>query len=155
MFWPYLIYNLQSTMKIAAKSTIWPHLEEFWGQCINRHFDSRHSFLRYPDHSQVAFGKKRGCFEPPSDDKLPSRNIKCSDITPLHLSDRVPNREAMRDIDPLVHPDSDERVRYCLGTRMQMKADGKGSHKAATCTFHDLDLSEDGRMLKSMTQGSH
>ena len=61
----------------------------------------------------------------------------------------------MRDIDPLVHPDSDECVRYCLGTRMQMKPDGKGSHKAAACTFHDLDLSEDGRMLKSMTQGSH
>ena len=50
--------------------------------------------------------------------------------------------------DPLCHPDVDNKTRYCLGTRIQMKSDGKGSHKANECTFHNLDLSEEGKMIK-------
>lgn len=111
----------------------------------------RHSFLRYPAQSQKAFGQTRGCFQLPSSVK-PRKNIKCSDILPLDLSDNEPNRQAMLDSDPLVHPDTANMTRYCLGTRMQMKEDGKGSHKAVECSYHDLDLSEDGKMLKSMTQ---
>ena len=135
------------------------HFYTFW---LEAKFDSivcfihisrycRHSFLRYPTQSQSAFGETRGCFEAPKNRK-PNKGISCPDILPLHMSDSQPNRDAMKNNDPLDHPDTKGKTRYCLGTRIQMKEGSKGSHKALECSYHDLDLSVEGKMLKSMTQ---
>ena len=92
-----------------------------------------------------------GCLEPPRNDKPPSRNIECKDIVPNMYYDQKCNREAMRDSDPLKHPDSSSLVQYCLGTGLQMRADSH-SHKTLECSYHDADLARDGKMLKTMTQ---
>ena len=107
---------------------------------------------RYPEESRHAFGQKHGCFETPREDKPPTNNIDCPDIRPLIYSEEECNGSAMKDMDPLVHPDSSRKTRYCLGTRLQMRKDGKGSHKTLACTYHDLNNAQQGKMLKSMTQ---
>ena len=113
----------------------------------------RLNFLRYPSESRQIYGDQRGCFEPPSDTMKPNNEIDCPDITPLTLTDHTTtvNREAMNDIDPLVHPDSPSLTRYCLGTKLQMDPKRK-SHKSPTCAFHNAALSKQGRLLKTMTQ---
>ena len=63
------------------------------------------------------------------------------------------NRNRFNDVDPLLHPDSENLNRYILGTRFQTKNIGK-SHKRKTCSYHDLDLSIEGQSIKSMTQES-
>ena len=40
-----------------------------------------------------------------------------------------------------------------MGTRLQLKTGHKG-HKRETCAFHNLDLSQQGPEIKSMTQES-
>ena len=115
----------------------------------NLHF--RHSFGRYPILSQLAFGKFHGCFEKPDENKEPLKNIDCPDVIPLKFSDRKPDREAMRNDSPLVHPDAQGLTKYCLGTGLQMR-DDKKSHKLQTCQFHNARNSTQGRLLKTMTQ---
>ena len=63
------------------------------------------------------------------------------------------DRTKFESTDPLEHPDSTNVNRYILGTRLQTKSGNKG-HKRNTCSFHDLDLSEQGKFIKSMTQES-
>ena len=113
----------------------------------------RHTLHRYPEQSKQAFGTLKGCFEPPSDTRKPNGSLDCPTILPLTVSTRTVNREAMNDSDPLVHPDSDSRTRYCLGTRIQMDPK-KNSHKSLTCAFHDVNLAKEGTMIKTMTQES-
>ena len=113
----------------------------------------RHSFLRYPEESKVAYGEKQGCFEKPDGSRTPRKNIDCPQITPLIYSDEVCNRDAMLEDNPLFHPDSSSLSRYCVGTRLQMRdGPGKGSHKSGECLYHDLNCSEQGKLVKSMTQ---
>ena len=82
----------------------------------------------------------------------PKDDIDCPDVSPLEFnSNCLANREAMNDPNKLVHPDSSSMVKYCLGTRMQMQK-GKASHKLKTCLFHDVNLSKEGRFLRTMTQ---
>ena len=76
-----------------------------------------HSLQRYPVEAQLAYGEKRGCFEKPQEDTLPQENISCPDITPIELSTREVNKEAMRNKSPLVHPDVSTSTRYVSGTR--------------------------------------
>ena len=112
----------------------------------------RYSLHKYPDVSQEAFGTLKGCFEVPSETEVPSEDVDCPDILPLEHSKCIANRGAMYDADPLVHPDSSSKTRYCLGTAIQT---GKNkSHKSATCLFHDVKKSRQGKMLKTMTQES-
>ena len=106
--------------------------------------------MRYPEQSKLAFGEKGGCFQLPREDAHPTGNIPCADILPLTHSDNVANRDAMKDDNPLVHPDTPSLSRYCLGTGLQMR-DGK-SHKTTKCSYHDVSLAQEGRMLKTMTQ---
>ena len=108
---------------------------------------------KYPEEGKLAYGSKRGCFEAPSDSKKPSGGLDCPDILPLTESARSVNPNAMMDPNPLVHPDSDSLIRYCLGTRIQMGKKNK-SHKSPTCQYHDANLATQGRMLKTMTQES-
>jgi hypothetical protein len=112
----------------------------------------RHSFHRYPAESNQIFTLK-GCFETPSEVMKPTPCIDCPDISPLTLtqSSRPVNREAMSNSNPLVHPDSDSLTRYCLGTKLQMDPKKK-SHKSPTCAFHNAGLSNQGSLLKTMTQ---
>ena len=89
----------------------------------------------------------------PRDDKEPTKNIKCRDILPGIYADQDSNRDAMRDTNTLVHPDSSSLTRYCLGTGLQMRdGSSKGSHKTIACMYHDVKNAEDGKMLKTMTQ---
>ena len=113
----------------------------------------RHSILRYPNESRQIYGELKGCFEPPSATVKPNSSIDCPDITPLTLSDNTQtvNREAMNDNNPLIHPDSNNLTRYCLGTKLQMDPKRK-SHKSPTCAFHNAALSKQGNLLKTMTQ---
>lgn len=107
--------------------------------------------MRYPDQSKLAFGKKRGCFQLPRDDKTPRKNISCKDILPLIYSEQEMNRDAMRSSNPLDHPDTTSPTRYCLGTGLQMR-EGKPSHKTVECSYHDVTNAVEGKMLKTMTQ---
>jgi hypothetical protein len=113
----------------------------------------RHSFSQpqYRVWSQLAFGQYHGCFEKPSSTKDPTSNIDCPEIKPLNFCDNKVNREAMNNDSRLVHPDSSSLTKYCLGTRLQMRK-GKTSHKLKTCEYHDVNLSNQGKLLKSMTQ---
>ena len=111
----------------------------------------RHSFIRYPVISELAFGNTRGCFELPDKDKEPGTKIDCPDVTPLQHSDRPANREAMLNSSPLIHPDAEGTRKYCLGTGLQMKNSGK-SHKLNTCKYHNSNLSVQGKLHKTMTQ---
>ena len=106
--------------------------------------------MRYPEFTKHAFGEKGGCFELPREDKEPTKNISCKEILPLTHSEHITNRDAMRDSNPLVHPDTESLTRYCLGTGLQMR-DGK-SHKTVECSYHDVSNAKEGRMLKTMTQ---
>ena len=72
---------------------------------------------RYPVEADLMYGTKRGCFEEPKDDIPPNKNISCPDIIPIELSTEVPNREAMKNPSPLVHPDVSSLTRYVMGTR--------------------------------------
>ena len=100
----------------------------------------RHARLRYPEHSRQAFGEKGGCFEAPSEEKEPSKNISCPDILPLMYSENKMNRDAMLSADPLVHPDTSSLTRYCLGTGLQMR-EGRQSHRSVQCSYHDANNS--------------
>ena len=110
----------------------------------------RYRIQKYPEQSAVAFGTLKGCFELPST-KKPSGSIDCPDILPLTMSTSRVNPGSMKNSDPLVHPDSNNKTRYCLGTRIQMDPK-KNSHKSPTCLYHDANLSDQGRMLKTMSQ---
>ena len=48
-------------------------------------------------------------------------------------------------------PDAENLNRYLLGTRLQSKSGNRG-HRRKTCAYHDLDLSVQGRKIKSMVQ---
>ena len=74
--------------------------------------------------------------------------MPCKGIPPLQFSDGETNSNAMLDQDPLVDPDVTDKTRYCLGTRLQMHKNGKGSHKTLECSYHNLDLSKDGKLLE-------
>ena len=100
--------------------------------------------------SELAFGKTHGCFEKPRESK-PNTDIDCPDILPLQYSEAVPNEKAMSNASPLVHPDTRNLTRYCLGTRLQMKDQNK-SHKLPTCKYHDADNAKQGKFLKTMSQ---
>ena len=52
----------------------------------------------------------------PSNERLPDKNIDVPDILPLKHSETVPDRKAMLNSSPLVHPDSKNLQKYCLGT---------------------------------------
>jgi hypothetical protein len=73
-----------------------------------------------------------------------------SDIEPIKPET---DRSKFENDDVLEHPDSNNLNRYVLGTRLQTKSGNKG-HQRETCAFHDLDLSEQGTNIKSMTQES-
>ena len=111
----------------------------------------RYSLHKYLDICQEAFGTYKGCFEVPSETELPTEGVDCPDILPLEHSKRIANRGAMYDFDPLVHPDSCSKTRYCLGTAIQTGKKNK-SHKSPTCLFHDVKKSNQGKMIKTMTQ---
>ena len=111
----------------------------------------RHSFSRNKVLAELAFGKTHGCYEMPDERKEPTQGVDCPAITPLSFSLKTTNKEAMENPSTLVHPDAKELTRYCLGTRLQMRA-GKSSHKLKTCAFHDVNLGSQGKLLKSMTQ---
>ena len=100
--------------------------------------------------SELAFGKTHGCFEKPRESK-PNTDIDCPDILPLKYSEAVPNEKAMSNASPLVHPDTRNLTRYCLGLRLQMKDQNK-SHKLPTCKYHDADNAKQGKFLKTMNQ---
>ena len=111
----------------------------------------RHSFGRYPTLSELSFGRYHGCFEKPDEDKDPTKEIDCPDITPLKFSNNKTNRDAMRNESPLVHPDAKGLTKYCLGTGLQMR-EGKKSHQLKTCEYHDVKNCSQGKLLKTMTQ---
>ena len=81
---------------------------------------------------------------------LTLRNHILQDIEPIC---QETNRDLFEDGNPLTHPDSDNQNRYVMGTRLQLKTGHKG-HKRETCAFHNLDLSQQGPEIKSMTQES-
>lgn len=142
------MYSL-AWMLSLPKLCQWHNSFKLLQNTTNLHF--RHSFGRYPILSQLAFGKFHGCFEKPDENKEPLKNIDCPDVIPLKFSDRIPDREAMRNDSPLVHPDAQGLTKYCLGTGLQMR-DDKKSHKLQTCQFHNARNSSQGRFLKTMTQ---
>ena len=82
----------------------------------------------------------------------PSKEIDCTDIVPLESQENVTYYEHMKEESQLVHPDSNNSNRYVMGTRLQTLGKKK-AHKLATCKFHDLDLSKQGREHKTMSQG--
>ena len=66
-----------------------------------------HSFHHYPHESSVSLGsERRGCFEPPSEDKQPTKDIDCQDIVPTEKQNCVANIEKMKSDSQLDHPDS-------------------------------------------------
>ena len=145
--------SARTPLRPKCLSTLWPYGHTFCiSDCTPILYFCRHSLLRYPEQSKQAFGEKHGCFELPSEDKAPSKHIQCKDILPIIYSDQDTNRDAMKDPNPLVHPDSTSLVRYCLGTGLQMRDSNKGSHKTISCSYHDVNNSEDGKMMKTMTQ---
>ena len=77
-----------------------------------------HSIQRYPVEAELAFGETRGCFEKPDDDLPPNTGLSCPEITPIEHSTREPNREAMLNASPLVHPDVPTGKRYVFCTRL-------------------------------------
>ena len=87
----------------------------------------------------------------PSEDRPPSIKLDVPDILPLKHSDSVPNREAMLNESPLVHPDSNSLRKYCLGTGLQMRQNSK-SHKLPTCAYHNPHNSIQGKFIKTMNQ---
>ena len=101
--------------------------------------------------SEFAYGQFNGCFEKPSMTKDPTDNIDCPDIAPLTFSNNVTNRDAMKNPSRLVHPDSDSRVKYCMGTGLQMRK-GRSSHKMKSCEYHNVNLSKQGKFIRTMTQ---
>ena len=90
--------------------------------------------------------------------KYVDQNQTFTQCTCIPLQDLEPikqetNRVHFDDGNPLTHPDSPNFNRYVLGTRLQTKSGNKG-HKRETCAFHNLDLSQQGSRIKSMTQES-
>ena len=82
--------------------------------------------------------------------EYPTNLVYFQDIEPIQ---QETNREHFGDGNPLDHPDSSNRNRYVFGTRLQSKSGHKG-HKRDTCAYHNLDLSQQGATIKSMTQES-
>ena len=72
---------------------------------------------RYPVEGQLAYGEKRGCFEKPSEDSAPLKDISCPEIIPIELSTKDVNPAAMMNPSNLVHPDASTSSRYVSGTR--------------------------------------
>ena len=93
----------------------------------------------------------QGCFEKPSMTELPKKNISCPDILPLAHSSHVPDRSAMTKAGRLMHPDAQKDRSYISGTRLQMQKK-RTSHKKLSCSFHDLDNTEEGKLVNSMNQ---
>jgi hypothetical protein len=91
----------------------------------------------------------------PDERKDPRKGIDCPAVTPLKFSDKIPNREAMINQSPLIHPDAEGLTKYCLGTGLQMRK-GKGkkkkSHQMKTCEYHDADNCSQGKLLCTMSQ---
>ena len=115
-----------------------------------------HSFLKYPLESQISLGiDRRGCFEPPSEIIKPNRGIDCPDILPIEHPNNVTDCSAMKEESQILHPDCASEQRYVMGTRFQTKQKGGQTkkHKLVTCQFHDLDLSNTGKEIKTMSQG--
>ena len=83
--------------------------------------------------------------------ELPNKNISCPDILPLAHSSNVPDRSAMTKPGRLMHPDALKDRRYISGTRLQMQKN-RTSHKKLSCSFHDLDNTEEGKLVNSMNQ---
>ena len=113
----------------------------------------RYCLAQSENHEQnhEAFGLLKGCFQTPSTTQAPDSDIDCPAVSPLTFSNSIVNREAMNDPNKHVHPDSVSKVKYCLGTRIQMQK-GKSSHKLQTCQYHDVNKSKQGKFLRTMTQ---
>ena len=114
--------------------------------CTLADFECAH----YPEDSARCLGDRKGCFEVPSETRKPRHGIDCKDLDPIHPTY---DRSKFEDKDPLIHPDSSNINRYILGTRLQSKSSRSG-HKRSTCSYHSLDLCEQGHSIKSMTQES-
>lgn len=112
----------------------------------------RHSLTVDKVKGELAFGATHGCFEKPDMNKEPTKDVNCPALEPLSLSSAdTTNRQAMLNPSPLVHPDVQGLCKFCFGTRLQMR-DGKSTHQLHTCRYHDVNLSTQGKLVKSMTQ---
>ena len=112
----------------------------------------RHSLNADKIKGELAFGATNGCFEMPDEDKEPTKNLDCQALEPLSMSTaHVSDRDAMLNPSPLIHPDVMGVGKLCLGTRLQMR-DGKSSHQLSTCRYHDVNLSTQGKLVKTMSQ---
>ena len=119
-----------------------------------------HSFLKYPEESQLSLGlDRRGCFEPPSETTPPNRDVNCPDILPIEDKDNTTDYTALDDDSQIVHPDCPSGQRYVMGTRLQTRGakgkSGKSAHKLESCKYHDLDCSKQGAKLKTLSQGKY
>ena len=71
-----------------------------------------HSFHHYPDESVVSLGsERRGCFEPPSEDKIPRTSIDCQDIIPTENQQMTADHDKMNNDSQVDHPDSSNSKR--------------------------------------------
>ena len=111
----------------------------------------QHVEHRFPTEAKLAFGETKGCFEKPSNAKLPNTDIDCPEILPLAHQTKIPDKLLMDNPSILLHPDALSDRRYVMGTRMQMRPSGT-SHKKKSCSFHDLDKSKQGVLSSSMNQ---
>ena len=85
--------------------------------------------------------------------KHPTLNqVTVEDIVPLHKQTLKSDPTRMKDPDPTIHPDSDTRNRYVMGTRLQGNL--QKSHKLKTCRYHNIDLAANCEDVKTMTQES-
>ena len=92
-----------------------------------------------------------GCFEKPSMTNPPTKNLSCPEILPLAHSFNIPNGSSMSNESRLTHPDAENDRRFISGTRLQMQKK-RTSHKKKTCSFHDLDNAQEGKLISSMNQ---
>ena len=112
----------------------------------------QHLNHRDPTLAMMAYGETGGCFEKPSDTQKPRTDIDCPDILPLALVENPEvDRSRMRNPSQIIHPDIKGTKRYLMGTKLQMRDSGT-SHKKATCSFHNVNNSKQGPLIKTMNQ---
>ena len=112
----------------------------------------QHLNHRVPTIAMLAYGETGGCFEKPSNAQKPRTDIDCPDILPLaQVENPTVDRSAMKNPSTLMHPDVKGTRRYLMGTKLQMRESGT-SHKKATCSFHNVNNSKQGPLIKTMNQ---
>ena len=112
-----------------------------------QHISHRDAYI-----STRAYGDNRGCFEVPSSKIRPSRDIDIPDITPLtHVKNKHVDKAAMKHPSTLIHPDVKGTRRYIMGTGLQMRESGT-SQKRPECSFHNVNHSKQGAVIKTMCQ---